>query len=86
MAPAIGGIDAFRVRECGLRRLLVAVDRSRLAEAGQPAVSNLDLDYRGVVLGGARDHLGKFRELQRELLIFLAQLLNPRDGSLNSFV
>src|SRR5207248_4685258 len=46
----------LEVLERGGRGLVVAVDRSRLAESALAAVAELDLDDLGLVLSAARDH------------------------------
>src|SRR5581483_1035183 len=50
--------------ERGCRRLVVAVDRRGLAEAGDAVVRHLDLDDLGLVLRTARDH-ERLRQAQR---------------------
>ena len=57
----------LEVRERGLGRLVVAVDRRRLAEAARVAVPELDLDDLGLVLRLARDRerLGETQRRRR---------------------
>ena len=55
-------LDAVQPPQRGCRRLLVALDRGRLAVPGDTLMLHLDLDHIRVVLGATRDREG-LREL-----------------------
>ena len=57
-------LDAVEPRQRGCGRLLIALDRGRLAMPGDTFVLHLDLDHIRVVLGATRDR-ERLRELHR---------------------
>ena len=64
-------LDALQPGERRLRRLVVALDRGRLAEPGQAVVPDLDLHDLGLVLRLARDHEGLRQPERRDLRLEL---------------
>ncbi len=52
----VSELDSLEPRERRVRRLVVPLDRRRLAEAGHTAVADLDLHHLRDVVRLARDH------------------------------